>query len=195
MIRRRLCGESRISIEGGIYSARYFGLKLHHAKAERCSLQLKSKYEYLTRDDFPMSIVFSAMAFECQISHAFFEWTRIDSQRAGNLIDDDRIEKMLRNKGSIRDKIEDVCRLMDSRGIDEFVKSSSGLSENIQTKYPNLNIGSLAKNFQETVFWPRNRVLHRGFTEFKKEDANRSHNVATMGIRILDEMDLAGRAQ
>lgn len=38
----------------------------------------KSEYELSARRDFSMSIVFSAMSFECELSRLFGKWTNIE---------------------------------------------------------------------------------------------------------------------
>lgn len=149
---------------------------------------LRSKYE-LDREDFSLSIVFSAAAFECQLSRLHFKWRDISAIKMNKQVSDAELEAMLRKYGTIDVKIEEVCRLMDPRGFKAFVASSNELSETVQEGLPYLRLQELTKDFQQKLFWPRNRVLHLADTSFKKEDAVRCFNISVLGLKILEEMD------
>ncbi|MFQ5662386.1 MAG: hypothetical protein ACE5HL_00955 [Terriglobia bacterium] len=155
----------------------------------------RSEYEHNSRKDYSMSIIFSAMAFECELSRLFRKWTDIASLRAGSgPISDAEIEAMLRRHKNVKEKIEEVGKLLDRRGIDEFASSSEELREVIVSRFPSLHLGSLAEDFQKTLFWPRNRILHAGYTKYREEDSARCYSIAQLGLGVLREMDHAKRA-
>ena len=156
-------------------------------------LLARSHYELTIEGDYSMTIILAAAAFEAQLSFLLRKWSRIDKGLEDKTFKDEKIDEMLRKYGTIAEKIEEVCRSLDSRGIDEFVCSDDELWKGIETGFPSLHIGSLPRDFQVTVFWPRNRILHNGFAKFGRDDANRIYSIADIGLRILRKMDGARR--
>lgn len=150
----------------------------------------RSHYELLKNQDFPLSIVFSATALDCELSRLYFKWKQIGSFK---YVTDAQLEPMLRTYRTIDMKFEEVSRLMDSRGFTEFVKSRADLREIVENGFPSLSMDELSKSFQTNLFWPRNRILHLRDSGFSKEDANRCFNFATLGLKILEVLDLEKR--
>jgi hypothetical protein len=95
----------------------------------------------------------------------------------------------LYQSGTINNKIEEVAKLMDPRGFSQFVQESNDLREIIVAGFPSLNIDNLSRSFQENLFWPRNRIVHLADSSHDKDYAFRCFNIATIGLRVLDEMD------
>jgi len=149
----------------------------------------RSRYELIETGDYPLSIVFSAAAFECELSRLHFKWSDITALQTGKPVSDGDLEELLRKYRSIDVKIEEVCKLMDPLGFQEFVKSSTELRQTITEGFQSLSLNSLTSDFQQKLFWPRNRVLHLADTSFKKADGVRCFNIATLGLRILEELD------
>lgn len=96
---------------------------------------------------------------------------------------------MLRKFPKINDRIEIIAKLMHPEGLVDFVQNSREFSETINTGFPNLDINGLSRFFQEKLFWPRNRVLHFGYSNYNEEDARRCLNIANLGIELFNEMD------
>ena len=149
----------------------------------------RSYYERAERTDYPLSIVFSATAFECELTRLHFKWSEIDAAIKGTEVSDEQLEELLRKHRTIDVKIEEVCKLMDPRGFRQFVIDSPELSDIVKNGFPSLRLDHLTKDFQKKLFWPRNRILHLADTSFSKDDAIRCYNIATLGLMILDEMD------
>lgn len=155
----------------------------------------KAVFEYLENGDFSTSIIFSAMAAEAELARLFFKWREIDALRQGRSTSEGELEEAYRHLGfNIAEKIEAVSRLLDDRGIDKFARVSK-LSERIENDFPSLDLGSLAEGIQKAVFWPRNRILHAGYTDYGLEDAKRANNIARLSLELLKEMDGARRAR
>ncbi len=150
---------------------------------------LESRYELIETEDYPLSIVFSAAAFECELSRLHFKWSDITALQSGKQVSDGELEELLRKHRSIDVKIEEVSKLMDPLGFQEFVKSSTDLRQIVTEGFPSLHLNSLTSDFQQKLFWPRNRVLHLADISFKKADGVRCFNIATLGLRILEELD------
>lgn len=149
----------------------------------------RSQFELNKRKDFSLSIVFSATAFECELSRLHFKWSEVNALEKCNQISDQELEELLRKYRSIDVKIEEVCKLMDPRGFKQFVIDSPDLNEIVQKGFPSLRLSELTKDFQQKLFWPRNRVLHLADTSFTKDDAARCFQIAALGLRILEELD------
>jgi hypothetical protein len=119
----------------------------------------RSRYELIETEDYPLSIVFSAAAFECELSRLHFKWSDIAASQTGKQVTDGELEELLRKYRSVDVKIEEVCKLMDPLGFQDFVKSSTELRQTVTEGFPSLHLNSLTSDFQQKLFWPRNRVL------------------------------------
>ncbi|HEX3036679.1 MAG TPA: hypothetical protein VHT73_16425 [Thermodesulfobacteriota bacterium] len=149
----------------------------------------KSEYELEVNKDYPLSIVLSAAAFECELSRLYFKWTELDKNEQGEEISSDELEDRLRDFGKIKTKIKKVAKLLNPEGINNFVRNSRNFSEMINTDFPYLDINNLPKSFQEKLFWLRNRVLHFGYSNYNEEDARRCLDITNLGIELFNEMD------
>jgi len=151
---------------------------------------IKSLYELTPRRDFSMSIVLAAMALDCEMSYLFAKWRRIaDGLRGDRRLEDEEIEKSLRKLGTIADRLNAICFLLSPLGIDGYVNYELDLNETLQ-KFPSLTtFAALAQGFQHTVFWPRNRILHYGYADYVRVDAERIYSIASFGIDILARLD------
>ncbi len=154
-------------------------------------LLYRSNYELLDQKDFNLSIVFSAMAFECELSYLHNKWERLSAYfEKQPYLSDEELEEMLRKYANIGKKIDYVSELMHSDGLDDFVNTDEVFRRSVTEGFPNLNIGNLAKDFQENLFWPRNRILHLGDTKYDRKDAVGCFNISTLGIAIFDKMNV-----
>jgi len=79
---------------------------------------------------------------------------------------------------------------MSPLSLDEFVKQSPELAMDI-LRFPSLKLGQLADNFEELVFWPRNRVIHFANIGHSEEEAKRCLSIAGFGLDILTALDAA----
>ena len=145
----------------------------------------KSKYEFKINKDYNLSIVFAAMAFECELSNLFLIWASMNKD-----ISDQELEKLLRKFGGIEKKIQEVSSLMFSGGINNFVENNPKRMNQIKKGFSSLNTKKLSKSLKEKLFWPRNRVLHLGFSGYAEEDAKKCFNIAALALDILSEMHI-----
>ncbi|MEK6777459.1 MAG: hypothetical protein AABY87_11390 [bacterium] len=125
-------------------------------------LLLRGLREIQINEDYPLSIVFSAAAFECELFRVYRKCKEIDAMDKGYLPSDQELEEELRKYSNILVKIKVVGELLDPRGFDEFVSSTLELREIMTKVTPNMELESPSKNIQEQLFWPRNRILHIG---------------------------------
>jgi hypothetical protein len=106
----------------------------------------------MVTNDPSLAIVFSAMAFECELSRLFFKCKEIDGLENGSQISDDDIEEELRQFSNIKNKIEKVISLLDQTGITGFVESTSELKDIIDNDFPSLKSRDLSQGFQRQLF-------------------------------------------
>lgn len=151
----------------------------------------RSGYELEIEKDYDMAIVLAAAALDCELSLLYCKWKGFEANRASASFTPEVCEEELRCLANIVNKIKKVSGMMYEGGIEAFVANSTEWSETIENRFPSLREGSLAKGFQETVFWPRNGVLHQGSTDHTEAQASTSYSIAELGIRILKDMDKA----
>lgn len=165
-------------------------------------LILERAAQYRQQADYASSIVFSAMALEAELARLYFKWRRQDAAtewiaHGGPPIDprptEAELEREYRYLGrTISKKIGRVGHLLDERGVDEFARHSD-LAERIENDVPGLNIGTLATDIQQAVFWPRNRVVHVGYTAYDETEARRAESIVSVTLDLLKQMDRARR--
>jgi hypothetical protein len=152
-------------------------------------LLARSWHELEIEEDYDMAIVLAATAFECELSWLYLKWRRIEAMGTGIAFDEETFEKELRAMGNVTDKISDVSAMLFPGGIEQFVADSDSWNRMISELFPSLHAGLLATDFQQTVFWPRNKVLHQSTVNHTRDDATRCYSIAELGLRIFKDMD------
>ena len=153
-------------------------------------LLVRSRHELVEEKDFSMAIVFAAMAFEAELSRLFVKWKDIECIGAGTQLNREECEQEMRDFKTVNRKIDGVSRFLINLGIDDFVSSKPHLRDSISTGFKSIRVGTLADDFQQHLFWPRNKVLHWGDAKNSYEDAAKCYSIANFGLTILREMDL-----
>jgi ribosomal protein S27E len=154
----------------------------------------RSNFELLEQKDYSLSIVFSATAFECELTRLHFKWNQIRAIGSAAKVSDEDLESLLRKYRTIDVKMEKVSKLMDPRGFAGYVNQSPEFSKAINEGFPSLSLANITKDFQRTLFWPRNRVLHLADTSFSYNEARSCYNIAALGLTILRDMDMKRRS-
>lgn len=150
----------------------------------------RSYSEFSVEKDYDMAIVLAAMAFECELSRLYCKWKEVEALNTG-AFDLEESEEELRQMGSVAEKIIKISAFVYDGGIEAFAAASDKWKKSIGEDFPSLHLGSLARDFQRTVFWPRNKVLHQGKANHTRDEAARCYSIAWLGIQILKEMDKA----
>ena len=158
-------------------------------------LLTRSEYEIEENEDYSMAIVLAAMAFDCELSQLFFKWKSIAADATGKPADGQALEDELRSLGNVELRIKNIAILLDPRGFGGFLRSMPNINSYVHEHFPHVHVDTAEKDFQEELFWPRNRILHQGFTHYTKEDAKRCWQMASLGLMVLFEMDAARRQQ
>ena len=148
----------------------------------------RSEFEYNNTHDYCLSIVFAAMAFEWELTRLFRKWTSIESLGSGEYLSPEQIEQRLIKHRSIYDKVKTTGKLLYPEGLDKYIKIDRELHQTLEG-FPSLSLENFIVDFQENLFWPRNRIIHSGFDEYNREDAKKCYNIARLGITILSSMD------
>jgi len=151
----------------------------------------RSWHELEFEKDYDMAIVLAAAALDCELSWLYSKWKKFEALGADTAFSPEACEEELRRMRKVADKIREVSRMLYQGGIEQFVVDSGSWKETINGRFPGLHLGSLATDFQETVFRPRNRVLHQGKADHTRDDAAKCYSIAELGIRILKDMDKA----
>jgi hypothetical protein len=151
----------------------------------------KSKWEHLTNADYTTAIVFAAMAVEAEMARLFFKWRRIELLpiRGHRTSTEDLEPECRKLSSSIAKRIDQIAIMLSDKDLGRFARRSP-LAGTIVRDYPSLNLDSLAGDVQQALFWPRNRILHHGFTDHTKDDATRCVNVAALILQLFKSMDL-----
>ncbi len=113
----------------------------------------RSLHEMETNNDFSLSIIFSAMAFEYEIARKYRKWRKIEELKKKNLISHEELEEELR-KLNLKNKIKKISLLMDQKGIDNFVTSSKDIVNTIKKDYPFLDYKKLSEGIEQYLSWP-----------------------------------------
>lgn len=148
----------------------------------------------LQKEDYSLCIALAAVAFDAELSRFYIKWRRIADLRAGRSFDSVKCDKDLKKLKFIP-KLNVVAKMLYPTGLEGFMHDSPELSSTITNNFPSLHIGTLAQDFHRTVFKPRNEIMHQGVVNFSKEDAERCLSIASLGLDIYLQMDIAKREQ
>jgi len=149
----------------------------------------RSRYELTQNDDHILSMVFPATALEWELVRLHRKWVEINALDEGEDNTLEEIEESLRKNIKIYDKIKKTGKLLYPEGFEKFVCESDELRNTVQKGFPSLSLDSLIKDFEENLFWPRNRILHFSYNDYSKDVAIKSYNIAQLGLLILNTMD------
>ena len=148
----------------------------------------RSEYECNNTHDYSLSMVFSAMAFEWELTRLIKKWKSIESLETGEYKPSEKIEEEIRKLKTIYDKTKATGKLLYPKGFENYVKQDVELRTRLKN-FPSLKLETLISDFQRNLFWPRNRIVHYGYDGYGREDAIKSYNIAYLGLVILNSMD------
>jgi hypothetical protein len=149
----------------------------------------RSEYELNKSNDHILSIVLSAIAFEWEITRLHNKWIHIDALDDGDFLNPEMLDKALKKHRTIYDKIRATGKLLHPEGFELYAQHDPDFYTTINDSFPSLSLSSLIRDFEKTLFWPRNKILHSGETSYTRQDAKRSYNIAYLGMVILKSMD------
>lgn len=145
----------------------------------------RASHEFIKNRDFSMTIVFSAMAFECELSRLYFKWKKLNDEEE---ITDEMLEIELRKKDFLQ-KLQEVSNLLVKATFVDFIQKNGELKRIVEVGYPSLKLSEIDKSIREHLFWPRNRILHLGYGKYNEKAATKCYQVAALGLKILNGME------
>lgn len=142
--------------------------------------------------DFTLSIIFCAMAVECELARVFVKWKEIDLGVPTDVTQADRDswEEQLRQWAKIVVRLDRVCEFLTGQIFNTFVTNRTKLVKSIQERHPeSTKLASLKKFFEEGLFWKRNAIVHLGKIDFELSEAEVCRRIAETLFQIISEMD------
>lgn len=148
----------------------------------------RSEYELNNTNDYSLSMVLSAMAFEWELTRLLKKWKSIEALESRDYKPWEDLEDEIRKHKNIYDKTKATGELLYPKGFENYVKQNVEFRKTLDN-FPSLKLETLIKDIQINLFWPRNRIAHYGFDGYKRQDAIKSYNIAYLGMLILNSMD------
>ncbi len=140
------------------------------------------------QEEFAISIILSALAFECELSRLFMKWKDIEALRRNEHFDAEAAGEELRNLRSIKKKISFISTYLDPTGIDDVVRQTPAIEKHLKA-VPTLKVGELIDGLEKVIFYPRNEIMHLGRTNQTKTQAMQALNASQIGLWICQELD------
>ena len=157
--------------------------------AER--LLFRSKKE-LEGGDYSLSIVIGTMAVESFLTRLFFRVKGMDMYATTftwpTEADEKAWEVEYPKKGGFTGPADFVSKATTGIVFDEFV-SKNAVASKIMAGFPDAASLSAKQYFQSTLFYPRNRIVHWGYVNANRVEAEKCHTLAVAIVSILREMD------
>jgi len=157
--------------------------------AER--LLYRSKAE-LDAGDYSLSIVIAVMAVESYLTRLFLKLKGMDSYATTFKLPTAQEEAVWEDEyprsGGFPGPIGFVSKRLLGTTFDKFV-AENAKAKVIFPGLPNTSNASATDYFQKELFRRRNRIVHWGYVNSSKADAELCHNIAVALVSILREMD------
>lgn len=156
---------------------------------------LRAQYELFENKDYSLSIVLSAMAFECDLNRLYKKWKMLEAMREKKIfLSSEHFDDALRRMCKVFDKFKTTADLMTDHDITGFVINSPDLQRIISEKFPCVPLEKVKKDlkeeFEKSLFFPRNNVIHAG-KQYDEKAANCAREFALLGMTILEKMNKA----
>jgi hypothetical protein len=159
--------------------------------AER--LLYRSRAE-LDGGEYTLSIVIAVMAVESYLTRLFLKLKGMDSYAATFTLptseQEAEWEKEYPRSGGFPVPVDFVSQRLLGTTFDQFVSWNVAAST-IFSRLPNVSRADPRKYFQEELFKRRNRIVHWGYVNSSKADAELCYSIAVALVSILREMDRA----
>jgi hypothetical protein len=142
--------------------------------------------------DWTIAIVLSAMAVECDMAYLFMKWNRIEvmATREPNEVDEEAWETEWRKILGVAPRLDEVSDLLTGKAFDLFLSQDTKLLQSLHMRCPaSTSAPSPKQFFIKELFHKRNKIVHSGEINFRKEDAEMCLRLATTLTQILAAMD------
>lgn len=152
-------------------------------------LLFRSYYECHKTEDYNLSIVFSAMAVDCELSRLFKKNKEIEELKDKKLPDEVEIEIQLRQIKNVKEKFKEVIALYYPEGIEKYFSKYPNIKQSLKKFIPAFSPSNFYKHVEEELFWKRNKILHDGVTSYSKTEAVQCYAIAKILLEMLNRMD------
>lgn len=158
--------------------------------AER--LLCRSKVE-LDNGEFSLSIVIATIAVESYLTRLFLKFKGMATyettfQLPSKSMEEEWEKEYPRSGGFVKPS-DFVSKHFTGQTFDQFVMSNNVVAAPAFLGLPNPNKAFPSRYFQDELFKRRNRIVHWGYVNSTKQEAEHSHQIAVAIVTILREMD------
>ena len=156
---------------------------------------LRRAWRELQSGDFVLSIIFAAVAVECELGRTFAKWKTIESgliaEHPSGFQENQWVSTF---RYGVKESLNRVCDFLTGQSFDAFVNSQSGLAKSVHERHPaSVSAKSLRQFFNNNLFWKRAEIVHRGRTDFASEHAEEAFRSALTLFCIISEMEFNRR--
>jgi len=153
----------------------------------------RSMHELEIEQDYSLAILLAAASVDIELAGLYCKWRYIEALGNGTFVDADDnqrgCEQEMRSFRSAADTIRKVCALLYPAGtIEDYLISSPEWTQNL-TRFPSLKIASFVEDIVQTLFWPRNKIIHQGYAKYSKNDGERCVSIAYLFLILLKDLD------
>jgi HEPN domain-containing protein len=146
----------------------------------------------LEAGDYSLSILLSTIAVECFLPQMFIKLKEMKSLGEGFSLrtpeNEEAWEREYGKRSGFENPADFISKEMSGKTFDLFV-ASNRRAMSVMSSFPEA-IGLSAKSyFQRELFNRRNRIVHWGYVNSTKEEAEHCHKLAIAIVSILREMD------
>lgn len=142
--------------------------------------------------DYSLSIVIGTIAVESFLTRLFFKLKGMDNYAATFKLptpaQEEAWELDYPRSGGFIVPADFVSKAMTRHTFDKFV-AQNNVAARIMTGFPDVVNLSAARYFQNELFRRRNRIVHWGYVNSTKAEAQLCHDLAVAIVSILREMD------
>jgi hypothetical protein len=157
--------------------------------AER--LLYRSRVE-LENGDYSLSIVVAVIAIESYLTRLFLKLKGMDSYATTFMLPTEKQEAEWEGEyprsGGFPGPIGFISKRLLGTTFDKFAAEDPSAAAIFST-LPDTSNTSATDYFQNKLFKPRNRIIHWGYVNSGKADAELCHKIAVALVSILREMD------
>ena len=151
-------------------------------------LLIRSLYEWKQTGDYNLSIVFSAMAVECELARLYLQYEELESYRNNKLPNTKITQEALRKFHGIRKKMVGVCEILCPDGLTNFINQHPTLMNEFKGLSTKSTPGTIHDDIEKELFRKRNEILHLGINSFGEAEARTCFELANLAVGIFNEM-------
>jgi hypothetical protein len=147
----------------------------------------------LLGEDFSLAIILSAISVECELAFLYSKWRMLgvglipsEVTPADTAAWEEGFRKL---PGGLSNKLDEVTRLLTGVSFDLFIANRNDLTNVVRLVHPDIGMKSPRAFFVQELFWKRNRIMHSGYVQYGKPDAEACVRIAMSLLQIIREAD------